>query len=128
MVLKIIKRMLGNNKKACDSKLNLAIWANRIITENSIGFAPYELVYGKQARLPLNNLLLVYNFVTQEQLEDINFMNDRLTQLAELDEIRRKAQKQNIKKYQQIKLLHDKKEQSRNLKEGEWVLKWNAKD
>lgn len=62
-LLKIIKRMLGENKRAWDSKLSLAVWADRITIKKFTGFAPYELVYGKEARLPLNNLLLVYKFV-----------------------------------------------------------------
>lgn len=62
-ILKIIKRMLSNNKKAWDSKINLALWADRVIVKRSTGFAPYELVYGKKARLPLNNLLPVYRFI-----------------------------------------------------------------
>lgn len=58
-ILKIIKKMLGQNKKAWDSKLNLALWADRVIVKKSIGKSPYELVYGKRDRLPLDNLLPV---------------------------------------------------------------------
>ncbi|XP_059066337.1 uncharacterized protein LOC131857656 [Cryptomeria japonica] len=58
-ILKIIKKLLGNNKKAWDSKLTLALWADRITVKKSIGKAPFELVYGTRARLPLDNLLPV---------------------------------------------------------------------
>ncbi|XP_059064744.1 uncharacterized protein LOC131856823 [Cryptomeria japonica] len=77
-LLKIIKRILGNNKSVCDSKLNLAVWADRVTIKKSTRFAPYQLVYGKEARLPLNNLLPVYKFVSEEYLEDIVFMEDGL--------------------------------------------------
>ncbi|XP_057834931.2 uncharacterized protein LOC131045360 [Cryptomeria japonica] len=126
--LKIIKRILGNNKKAWDLKLVLAVWANRVTVKKSIGFAPYELLYGKGARLPLSNLLLVYKFVTEEVSEEVNFMEDRLMALAELDECRREAQERNLQRQQMVKAFHDKKACDRSFKEGEWVLKWNAKD
>ena len=87
-----------------------------------------NLVYGKEAKLPLNNLLPVYKFVTEEQLEDVNFMENRLNALIELDEVRRLAQEQNINKQQQVKFLHDKKSFKRSFKASDWVLKWNAKD
>lgn len=95
-LLKIIKRMLGNNKRAWNSKLNLAVCVDRVTIKKSTGFSPYQLVYGKEARLPLNNLLPVYKFVSEEYLEDIDFMEDRLVQLVELDEYKREAQEQNI--------------------------------
>ncbi|XP_057830370.2 uncharacterized protein LOC131041346 [Cryptomeria japonica] len=87
-LLKIIRRILGDNKKAWDSKLVLAVWTDRVTIKKSIGFSPYELVYGKEARFPLNNLLPVYKFVTEKCLEEVNFMGDKLMALAELDECR----------------------------------------
>ena len=55
-ILKIIKRILGENKRAQDSKLLLALWADRVSIKKAIGCAPFDLVYGIQARLPQNNL------------------------------------------------------------------------
>ena len=92
--------MLDNNKRAWDSKLNLALWVDRIMVKKSTGFSLFNLVYEKEAKLSLNNLLLVYKFVTEEQLEDVNFMEKRLNALIELDEVRRLAQEQNISKQQ----------------------------
>ncbi|XP_059066378.1 uncharacterized protein LOC131857694 [Cryptomeria japonica] len=120
--------MLGDNKRAWDSKLNLAVWADRVTIKKSTGFPPYQLVYGKEARLPLNNLLPVYKFVSEEYLEDVDFMEDSLVQLIELDEYRREAREQNIHKQKMVKALHDKKDSIRSFEEGEWVLKWNSKD
>ena len=108
-ILKIIKRMLDNNKRTWDSKLNLALWVDRIMVKKSTCFSPFNLVYEKEAKLSLNNLLPIYKFVTEKQLEDVNFMENRLNALIELDEVRRLAQEQNISKQQQVKFLHDKK-------------------
>ncbi|XP_059077018.1 uncharacterized protein LOC131876199 [Cryptomeria japonica] len=118
-LLKIIRRILGDNKKAWDSKLVLAVWADRVTIKKSTGFAPYELVYGKETRFPLNNLLPVYKFVTEECLEEVNFMGDRLMALAELDECRREAQERNLQRQQMVKALHDRKACDRSFKDGE---------
>lgn len=99
-----------------------------MMIKQSIGFAPYELVYGKEARFTLNNLLPVYKFFTEECLEEVNFMGDRLMALADLDECRREAQERNLQRQQMVKALHDRKACDRSFKDGEWVLKWNAKD
>ncbi|XP_059070704.1 uncharacterized protein LOC131860321 [Cryptomeria japonica] len=120
--------MLGDNKREWDSKLYLAVWVDRVTIKKSIGFSAYQLVYGKEARLPLNNLHLVYKFVSERYLEEVNFMENGLVQLAELDEYRREAQEQNIQRQKMVKALHDKKACDITFKKGEWVLKWNSKD
>ena len=61
-LLKIIKRILNDNKKAWDSKLPLAVWADRVTMKKVIGVALFDIVYRIQARLPQNNLMNLYNF------------------------------------------------------------------
>lgn len=97
-LLKIIKRMLGDNKRVWDSKLISVVWADRVAIKKSMGFPPYELVYCKEARLPLSNLLPVYKFVIEALSEELNFMGDRLMALAKLDECRKEAQERNIQR------------------------------
>ncbi|XP_057849103.1 uncharacterized protein LOC131060024 [Cryptomeria japonica] len=75
--LKIIKKTLGHNKRACDSKLNLALWADRIIVKRSTGKSPFELVYGKQARIPLDNLLSVHKFMIQKGIDNVDPLQER---------------------------------------------------
>lgn len=57
--MKIIKRILGNNKRSWDSKLNLALWEDRIIVKKTTSESPFELVYGSKVRMPLHNFFLV---------------------------------------------------------------------
>lgn len=45
-LIKIIKRLLSENKKNWDSKLKYALWADRISMKKSIGTSPFQLVYG----------------------------------------------------------------------------------
>ena len=41
----------------------LALWAGRVTIKKAIGCAPFDLVYGIQASIPLNNLKEMYKFV-----------------------------------------------------------------
>ena len=68
--MKIIKRILNDNKKAWDSKLPLAVWADRVNVNKAIGVAPFDIIYGIHARLPQNNLMNFYKFV-QKYDDDI---------------------------------------------------------
>ena len=68
--MKIIKRILDDDKKAWDSKLPLVLWANRVTVKKAISVAPFDLVYGIHARLPQNNLMNLYKFV-QKYDDDI---------------------------------------------------------
>lgn len=45
------------------------MWAAKITVKKAIGKSPFELVYGTQFRMPLKNLLQVYNFIFQEDLD-----------------------------------------------------------
>jgi transposase InsO family protein len=53
-LMNIIKKVVGENKKSWDSKIKYAIWANRITTKTSTGKTHFELVYGLEAKLPVN--------------------------------------------------------------------------
>lgn len=70
---------------------------DRITIKKSIGRSPFELVYGKRARILLDNLLPVHKFIIQEEIDIEDPLQERLVQLIELDEIRTKSQKKNIK-------------------------------
>lgn len=68
-----LKRILGETKKAWDSKFPLALRADRVIMKKSIGCAPFDLAYGIQERLPQNNLNDMYKFI---QVYDSDIIDD----------------------------------------------------
>ena len=45
-LMTIIKKTVGDNKKAWDSKIKYALWTDRITKKISTGKSPFELVYG----------------------------------------------------------------------------------
>jgi hypothetical protein len=52
--MNILKKVVGENKKSWDRKIKYAVWVDRITTKTSIGKTPFELVYGLEAKLPVN--------------------------------------------------------------------------
>jgi hypothetical protein len=52
-LMNIVKKIVGENKKAWDSKIKYA-YGKTITTNTSTGNTPFELVYGLEAKLPIN--------------------------------------------------------------------------
>lgn len=51
-LMRTIKKLLQENKRAWNAKLIFALWANRVSTKKSIGTSPFQLVYGTDAIFP----------------------------------------------------------------------------
>jgi transposase InsO family protein len=51
-LIKIIKKLLEENKKAWNAKLKFALWEDRVSMKKSIGTSPFQLVYGIDAIFP----------------------------------------------------------------------------
>ena len=52
-LIRIIKKLLEENKKNWDSKLKYALWADRVTVKKSTGNSPFRLVYGTEAVFPI---------------------------------------------------------------------------
>ena len=92
----IIKKTVGDNKKAWDSKIKYALWADRITNKSSTGKSPFELVYGLDVTLPIHLKLPVYQLL-QNFSSDQDAIQNRVNQLIELDENIRKSLDQSIR-------------------------------
>jgi len=62
-LMTIIKKIVGDNKKAWDSNIKLALSADRITKKISTKRSPFELVYGLDVTLHVHLKLLVYQFL-----------------------------------------------------------------
>ena len=51
-LVRIIKKLLEDNKRDCHTKLKYALWADRISTKRAIGMSPFQLVYGTEVIFP----------------------------------------------------------------------------
>jgi len=45
-LVRVIKKLLEDNKKSWDSKLKFSLWADQVTIKKSIGNSPFKLVYG----------------------------------------------------------------------------------
>jgi hypothetical protein len=68
--MNIIKKVVGENKKAWNRKIKDSLWADRITTNTSIGKTPFELVYGLESKLPMNIQITILYFVQQYTTEE----------------------------------------------------------
>ena len=59
-LMTIIKKIVGDNKKAWDSKIKFSLWANRITKKISTERSPFELVYGLYVTLMVHLKLPMY--------------------------------------------------------------------
>lgn len=57
ILLKIIRKIVSENKYDWDQKLDSALWAFRTAFKVSIGFTPFKLVYGLEAVVPMEYLV-----------------------------------------------------------------------
>jgi hypothetical protein len=52
ILVRIIKKLLQENKKAWHKKLIHAVWADRISTKRSISTSPFQIIYGTKYIFP----------------------------------------------------------------------------
>jgi len=86
-LIRIIKKLLEDNKKNWDSKLKYALWADRVTIKKSTCNSPFKLVYGTEVVFPIQLTLHVEKFLQEEQDEEEE-MAKRITDLAEIHQIR----------------------------------------
>ena len=91
IVKKIVgDNIVGDNKKSWDSKIKFAFWAYKITKKSSTRKSLFELVYGLDITLHIHLKLLVYQLL-QAFSTNKNAVQNKMDQLVELDENRRKA-------------------------------------
>jgi len=76
-LMKIIKKLLEENKKGWDSKLKFALWVDRVTTKKSIDTSPFQLVYGMDVIFPVQLALSMDKFL-QDQKGEPNDMVRRM--------------------------------------------------
>jgi hypothetical protein len=122
--MNILKKVVGENKKSWDSKIKYAVWVDRITTKTSTRKTPFELVYGLEAKLPVNLQIPILRFAQQYDI-DAEAIQGRINQLIELDETRRNALGQMTRNQEKIKNTFDHKAKERSFAEGDLVLLWD---
>ena len=68
-LIRIIKKLLEENKKAWNAKLKFALWADRVSTKKSTGTSPFPLVYGTDVIFPASLGAPVMKFMQEQDIE-----------------------------------------------------------
>ncbi|XP_028084506.1 uncharacterized protein LOC114285645 [Camellia sinensis] len=106
-------------------KLPFALWGYRTSIRTSTGATPYSLVYGMEAVLPIELEVPSLRIMAECQITEADWQQNRFEELFLFDERRLKAL-YHIQGYQRrIARAFNKKVRSRNLREGDLVLKDN---
>eukprot|EP00253_Pinus_taeda_P023220 PITA_23220 len=125
ILIRIIKKLLENNKKNWDSNLKYALWADKVTTKKSTGNSPFKLVYGTEAVFPIQLTLPVAKFLKQEQNREEDIAK-RICDLAEVHQIWDQLVEKSAANQKRIKKAFDRKENTDNFQVGDLVLKWDA--
>jgi hypothetical protein len=80
-LMKTIKILLEDKKKAWDSKLKFSLWVDRMTTKRSLGVSPFHLVYGFEAIFPSHLALPMEKFLQYYQGEPDDMIR-RIQQLV----------------------------------------------
>jgi hypothetical protein len=87
ILIKLIKILLEENKKAWDSKLKFSLWDDRVTTKRSLGTSPFQLVYGTEVVFPTQLALPVEKLFQEYEGEPDNMVR-RIHQLVEVQQTR----------------------------------------
>jgi len=124
-LMRIVKKLLQENKKAWHSKLTHALWADQISMKKSIGTSPFQLVYGVDAIFP-NSLSLPVRRLLQEEEAEIDPAQRRTFQLVELQQQREQVFGRAQLFQEKVKGIFDRKTKPEDFQVGDMVLKWDA--
>ena len=117
----MLKRMCAERPKDWDKYLNALLFAYREVPHESLGFSPFECLYGRSVRGPMMILkeLWTKEIPDEETKSTYQYILDLREKLEETVEI---AQQQLQKARKNQRKHYNKKARIRNMKEGEKVL------
>ena len=65
-MIRIIKKLLQENKRSWHIKLKYALWVDKVSTKRDIGMSPFQLVYGTDVIFPASLGVSVMKFLQDE--------------------------------------------------------------
>ena len=123
-MIKLLKRIVGENKRSWDRKLKYELWADRTTVKIISRKTPFELVYGQNCRLPINPQIPIYELL-QQCTSDQEAFQARIDKLVELDEVRRMAFDKIVIEQERVKETFDQRTRDVKFRIGDIVLLWD---
>ena len=87
ILVRVIKKLLQDNKKAWKTKLKFLSWTYKVSTKRSIGTSPFQLVYGTEVVFPSSLGIPVRNILLEQDVESIPIQR-RINSLAGVQQVR----------------------------------------
>jgi len=125
-LLKIIKRVIGENPREWHFHLTHALWAYRTTTKSAHGETPFYLVYGKEAIMHTELEILTYRLAFQTKELDTNSLTQCFNAILALDEQCEIANGHTKKRQWIIKKIHEKKDKAHDFQVVQQVLLWDS--
>ena len=126
--LERIIRKMAERGRDWPEKLPLALWGYRTSIRTATGQTPYSLTYGMEAVLPIELEIPSLRVMLENEVNEIDWIQNRYNELALLDERRLKAM-EHIRAYQKrMARAFDKKVKPRDIKVGDLVSESEASE
>jgi hypothetical protein len=122
-ILKSLRRTLGSQKETWPDILQFVLMDYRVAKQDTTGYSPSQLLYGRQMRLPIET-----DFEVRESEDWDKAIRKRVTQLKSIEQNQVKAAEQIKAKQQKMKARYDKGiKKKETFKVGELVLLYGPK-
>ena len=86
-LVRIIKKLLQDNKKYWHSKLKFVLWEDMVSTKKSIGTSPFQLVYGTDVVFPASLEAPMRKLLQEQDVEPYPIQR-RTNTLVEVQQVR----------------------------------------
>ena len=123
-VLKKTLDKLGCTKKNWDDYLAPTLMALRTAPHAALGVTPFELMFGREARTPIDALREEMEGEQKTPRSVVKYMQDLYQRMEESQEL---VEREDSKAKDKSKTYYDKRKKSDPLKEGEFVLMMTPK-
>ena len=124
-MVRIIKKLLEENKISWHTKVKYSLWVDRISTKRVIGMSPFQFVYGVEVVFPTSLVFHVMKLL-QEHGDETTHMKRRINKIIELNEMRDKSYDKVKTHQKKMKNTFDRKVKEEQFHIDDLVLKWDA--
>jgi glutamine synthetase adenylyltransferase len=123
----ILRKTVIDSKWDWDTKLTAALWAYRTTYKVTTKATPFSLMYGIEAILPIEFEVQTLRIATEQRLDTLQSLKDRLASLEALNEGRQLATQHVEATQRRRKVAFDKRQKKRTLLPGMWVMVQDAR-
>ena len=84
----MLKKVYNENRDDWDLNISEVLWAYHTTCKRLTGHTPFKLVYGKEARMPMEYIVPSLCIIVATGMEDEGALEELLAQLVQLEEDR----------------------------------------